>query len=87
MAKVRNLVSTDIRQFHLSIDDGGVGNVRVLYDVIDETDGIVLEDNYHAAFVDLPANVQASFNNALRMMSREINNSAVEEDSETWVDL
>jgi hypothetical protein len=86
MAKGLQLTSTNIRQFHLSVDDG-VGNVRVLYDVLDDGDELVKSENWNVAFLDLPVQIRAALNNVLRLVSREVNNNAVAENSETWVDL
>jgi hypothetical protein len=86
MAKGLNLTSTSIRQFHLSVDDG-VGNVRVLYDVLDDGDELVKSENWNVGFSDLSNQIRAALNNALRLVSMEINNDAVAENAETWVDL
>lgn len=86
MAKGLNLTDTNIVEFYMLVKVGGA-DVRVLYDIRDDNGDIVKHENYLREFKDLPIQVKAALNNALRLMSKEINNLAVSENKESWTDL
>ena len=88
MAKGLTLLSTDIREMSILVNDGNTdAKVKVLVEVLDSIGDVVRYDSLDYKFSDLPAQVKAAFNNALRLMSKDINNDVVEENSETWTDL
>jgi len=88
MAKGLNLVSTNIREWRGTVNDpGDDATLKILVEVNDDTGAYVKSTSLNCRFTTLPAQAKAALNNFLRLMSREINNDLVEEDSITWSDL
>ena len=88
MAKGLNLVSTNIRELTLLVNDqGDDANLKILVEVNDDTGMYVKSESLNYRFSGLPGQARAHLNNFLRTMSKIINNDLVEENKGTWTDL
>jgi hypothetical protein len=86
-----SLTDSYVTEFYLSVteDDDGNKSASVWYlgEVYDDAGNYVKTERVDVQFSDLPAQIRAALNNAMRLVSKEFNNSQVAENSETWVDV
>ena len=86
MAKGLVLQSTNIRELKLFVTNSDA-DLKVLYEINDDQGQLVKSELYEAKFSDLPTQCKASLNAALGLISKNINNLAVQENSDTWADI
>jgi hypothetical protein len=85
MAKGLTLISTNIREMKLFVSDhDNDASVKVLYEINDDQGTKVKSELYSVMYSDLPTQCKAALNTALNLISKEINNSAVNENTGTW---
>jgi hypothetical protein len=65
----------------------GDASLTIVYEVEDDQGGKVKTELYEVMFSDLPTQCRASLNAALRLISQDINNLAVNENRGTWDDI
>ena len=86
MAKGLSLVNTNIINFSLSVQ-GDDAITHIEYEVIDDTDSVIKREVLTRNFTQWANQVRASLNNALGLMSQEVNQECVNEDKPTWTDI
>jgi len=86
MSKGLNLINTSIRELYL-LRKGNDAEVRVLYEIEDDAGNLVKSVNYFVLFSAFPNDIKAPLNISLRLISKEINNTAVNENKESWTDI
>ena len=85
MAKGLNLVAADIVEFGFIVN-GDDADVKYLVAVYDDGGSLVNYESEQVKFSRLSTQIRAALNNAMRLLSKDANNSKVNENKETWVD-
>jgi len=86
MAKALQLVNTNLREVSVLVDSDGHAVVRIVGEVLDSGDSTITMETMASNFENLPVQIRAALNNALRLISKDFNQAQVNENKETWLD-
>ena len=86
MARGVNLINTEIKNFSMSVQANDA-MCHVEYIIYDDAGNPVKTEVVSKIFSLWSNQIKANLNNALRLISQEINNNSVAENTPTWTDL
>lgn len=86
MAKGLNLIDTNILEVHMARTNGDM-HIRARHVLIDDHSAAVAQDTYEVDFSKMPTDLRAAANNFMKALSKELNNKAVAENKDSWVNI